>query len=285
MKNLIDYISSLIGEKIIHHKPISGGDISSAFLVKTSKNYYFLKVNSKKSALAMFLSEKKGLAAISKTRTIATPKVYHCELFEHSAFILLEYIESKTPTSKDFETFAFQLARLHKNTTSKFGCNFDNYIGSLPQSNRRHQNWTTFYLEERIFPQLELAKSKHLLATNDIPQKQQMYYVCQELFQNITPSLLHGDLWSGNYLINNDGTPYLIDPSVYYGHNEIDIAMSKLFGGFDPSFYQTYQEYFPISEQTNARISLYQLYYLLVHLNLFGNSYVGSVKNILSKYF
>jgi len=285
MKNLIDHLSSLIGEKIIHHKPVSGGDISSAFSLKTPKNHYFLKVNSKKTALAMFLAEKKGLETISKTRTISTPKVYHCKQYEHTAFILLEYIESKTPTSKDFKTFALHLAGLHKNTTSKFGCNHDNYIGSLPQSNRQHQNWTAYYLEERIFPQLELAKLKHLLSANDIPQKQHMYHFCLKLFQNIIPSLLHGDLWSGNFLIKTDGTPYLIDPSVYYGHNEVDIAMSKLFGGFDPVFYQVYQDHFPISEQTNARISLYQLYYLLVHLNLFGSSYFPNVKRVLTAFF
>jgi len=285
MKNLIDHLSSIIGEKITHHKPVSGGDISSAFFLKTPKNHYFLKVNSNKDALAMFLAEKKGLEAISKTQTIATPKVYQCKQYEHTAFILLEYIESKTPTSKDFETFAHQLANLHQNTTSKFGYNNDNYIGSLSQSNRQHQNWTTFYLEKRIFPQLELARSKQLLSTNDIPQKQQMYRVCQELFQNITPSLLHGDLWSGNYLINTNDTPYLIDPSVYYGHNEVDIAMSRLFGGFSPSFYQTYEKHYPHSENTSARIDIYQLYYLLVHLNLFGSSYYNSVKRILTNYF
>ena len=112
-----------------------------------------------------------------------------------------------------------------------------------------------------------------------------MNNACQEFFNDISPSLLHGDLWSGNFLIATDGTPYLIDPAVYYGHHEIDIAMSKLFGGFGMSFYKAYQEHFKFDSLTDSRIDLYQLYYLLVHLNLFGSSYMGAVNKILSKYF
>jgi fructosamine-3-kinase len=285
LKNLLNYLAELIGETITNYKPISGGDISNVFLLETKQNHFFLKVNSQKEAYTMFLAEKQGLEAIAQTHTIATPKVHYCGQYESDAFLLLKYIEPKTPSSKDFESLANQLAGLHKITASKFGWSQDNFIGSLSQTNQQHQNWATFYLNERISPQLELAKSKYLLSTNDIPEKQKIYSVFQELFQGITPSLLHGDLWSGNYLIAMDGTPYLIDPAVYYGHNEVDIAMSKLFGGFAPSFYQTYQEHFPSSEQTNARMDLYQLYYLLVHLNLFGRSYYDSVKRILTHYF
>ncbi len=284
-RTLLNYLAERIGETITSYKPISGGDISNAFLVETNQNRFFLKANSQKEAYTMFVTEKKGLQIISQTNTIATPKVYYCGCYKSDAFLLMEYIEPKTPASKDLETLADHLASLHKTTASKFGLNQDNFIGNLPQSNKQHQGWAAFYFNERINPQLELAKSKGLLSINDLPKKQKIHRVLQELFQGITPSLLHGDLWSGNYLIAIDGTPYLIDPAVYYGHHEVDIAMSKLFGGFEPSFYQKYQEHFPFSEQTNARIDLYQLYYLLVHLNMFGSSYCNSVKRILTKYF
>jgi len=285
MKNLLNYLTELIGETIKTYKPVSGGDISNAFFIETKLNRYFLKVNSQKEAYSMFLAEKQGLETIEYTQTIATPKVYHCGQHKGYSFLLMEFVESRTPTSEDFKSLANQLAGLHKISTSEFGWEQNNFIGSLAQSNKQHKNWTAFYLEERIFPQLQLAQIKNLLSLNDLPNKQKMYTFCEEFFEDIKPSLVHGDLWSGNFLIALDGTPYLIDPAVYYGHYEIDIAMSKLFGGFHDSFYRTYQEHFPFSEHTRTRIDLYQLYYLLVHLNLFGSSYFRNVQRILLKYF
>ena len=285
MKALIDYLSKLIGETISEFKPVSGGDISYAFLLKTSENHYFLKVNSSDIAHTMFLAEMSGLKSIAKTETIKTPKVFKCGSYNNSSFLLMEYIESKSPSSNDFELLGNQLGLLHKATQNDFGFKEDNFIGSLSQSNRKHVCWTNFYLEERIIPQIHLALSNNLLSSKEVPTRQNMDKVCKEFFYEISPSLLHGDLWSGNFLIGTDGTPYLIDPAVYYGHYEIDIAMSKLFGGFGMSFYEAYQEHFQFDRLSDSRIDLYQLYYLLVHLNLFGSSYVGSVNKILSKYF
>jgi len=281
----VSHISLLLSEDIKEIQSISGGDISMAYKLYTSKNNYFLKLNSSKNALDLFLSEKIGLDAIAKTNTIRVPEVFYCDNIENEAFILMQYIEVKTPSSKDYEELGHQLAALHKVSNDEFGFEQDNFIGNLPQSNTYHNHWATFYIEERILPQLELAQSKQLLSTKDIPDKEKMYEVCKELFQDITPSLLHGDLWSGNYLIATDSTPFLIDPAVYYGHHEVDIAMSKLFGGFSRSFYDAYQAHFPFTNETDARIDVYQLYYLLVHLNLFGTSYLGSVRNILNNYF
>ena len=285
MKALVDYLSNLIGETISDYKPISGGDISSAFLLKTSKNYYFLKVNSGDNAHTMFLREMSGLNSISKTNTISTPKVFNYGIYKGLSFLLMEYVETKTPSNGDFELLGNKLALLHKVTKNEFGFVEDNFIGSLPQSNRKHNSWINFYLEERIIPQIQLALSNSLLSRKDVPSKQRLNNVCKEFFNDISPSLLHGDLWSGNFLIASDGTPYLIDPAVYYGHHEVDIAMSKLFGGFGMPFYKAYQECFQFDSLTDGRIELYQLYYLLVHLNLFGSSYVGSVNKILFKYF
>ena len=285
MKVLVDHLSNLIGKTITEYKPISGGDISTAYLLKTSENQYFLKVNSSDHAHIMFFAEMTGLQAIAKTNTIKTPKVFNYGTYHDFSFLLMEYIESKSPSSNDFELLGNQLALLHKITKNEFGFDEDNFIGSLPQSNTKHMSWTKFYLEERIIPQIQLAISNNLLSSKDVPSRLDMNNACQEFFYDISPSLLHGDLWSGNYLIATDGTPYLIDPAVYYGHHEVDIAMSKLFGGFGMSFYKAYQEQFKFDSLTDSRFDLYQLYYLLVHLNLFGSSYVGSVNKILSKYF
>ena len=174
---------------------------------------------------------------------------------------------------------------MHQHTSDTFGLDQDNFIGRLPQRNTRHKNWTDFYTYERLWPQLELAKRKGLLKDNEYPKSEHIKNQLNYLFENVKPTLLHGDLWSGNYLISKDGTPYLIDPAAYFGHHEIDIAMSKLFGGFGDTFYSAYLNHVPTDKFTSARIEIYQLYYLLVHLNMFGNSYYGSVISILKTYF
>lgn len=285
MKNLVYHISDLLNESIKSYKPISGGDISKAFLLETSHASYFLKVNSCDYALTMFEAEKSGLEAIGGTNTIAVPQIFHLGQFEKLAFLLLEFIPSKSASKRDSERLGYELATLHKVTSNQFGFQTDNFIGSLPQSNQQYENWTDFYVEERLVLQLELAATKNLMATNEIPEKGLMKNILQGLFKNIKPSLLHGDLWSGNFLIAQNGTPYVIDPSTYYGHCEVDIAMSKLFGGFGSSFYNAYHEIHSQTSETTARIEIYQLYYLLVHLNLFGHSYYNGVKRILTKFF
>lgn len=278
------HLSTFLNETITNLSPVSGGDISQAYRIDTANSSYFLKLNNLE-ALNMFQTEAYGLELIAKTNTIKTPKVLVFDNFENSAFLLMEFIESKTPSSEDFKTLGEQLAALHKCTSKHFGLDQNNFIGSLNQSNIYHSNWINFYIEERLLPQLQLAKEKGLLNSNKTPSVQQMETSLKRLFENVKPSLLHGDLWSGNYLISKDGEPYLIDPAVYYGHSEVDIAMSKLFGGFSNEFYNSYYDVLPTDSYTNKRIEIYQLYYLLVHLNLFGSSYCASVKNILKKHF
>lgn len=285
MKPLIGHISSLLGERVKGYTPISGGDISRAYLLKTSNNNYFLKVNSKATALDMFLYEKIALTTIANTNTIATPKIIACNSFDDDSFLIMDHIEIKTTNSKDLEVFGNQLAQLHKVTSDEFGLDSNNFIGSLHQSNKKHKTWTDFYIEERLIPQFQLAKSKGLLNSSEVPNIELLKEKCLPYFKNVKPSLLHGDLWSGNYLISSSGKPYLIDPAIYFGHNEVDIAMSKLFGGFGQSFYDSYHSIIPKDEFTEDRIQFYQLYYLLVHLNMFGSSYYQSVKQIVNKYF
>lgn len=234
----------------------------------------------------MFLAEKTGLDALSKIKAIAVPKVLFCEKLVVGGFILMEYIEPKTAAKDAMELFGHQLAALHSNAnTEQFGWEADNFIGSLQQSNQRHFHWSDFYVQERLLPQIRLARDTNRFSNKEIPAEAILLKTCESLFPEINPSFLHGDLWNGNYLIAQNGTPYLIDPAVYFGHHEVDIAMTRLFGRFDSIFYNAYSEHFPNVGGEKERIEIYQLYYLLVHLNLFGGSYKSSVMRILKQYF
>lgn len=279
------HISEILNEEISRVSALQGGDISSAYKLKTAKGSYFLKANNAPNALSMFKAEAKGLQKIQLSNSVKTPEVLACGLFKNTAFLLLEFIESKQPSAKDFENLGLQLAQMHQCTTNEFGLDSDNFIGLLPQSNQTHSCWTDFYIKERLLPQLKLAQSKNLLLLAEIPSEVQLYDTLSALFKNIKPALLHGDLWSGNYIISTNGTPYLIDPAIYFGHSEVDLAMTKLFGGFGSSFYEAYTEIIPFKEQSSARMAIYQLYYLLVHLNMFGSSYHSSVMDIIKRLF
>jgi len=280
-----DHLSKLLKEPILSFNPVSGGDISRSYKINTSKDSYFIKINQSGNALMMFQTEVYALDLIQSTNTIKTPEVLFCETFHDSSFLIMEFIESKSPSNLDFNTLGFKLAELHQKTSDFFGLKNNNFIGCLSQSNTENKSWTDFYTKERLLPQLQLTKQKGLLSDKDFPPENLIKEKLEDIFYNVKPSLLHGDLWSGNYLISKNGVPYLIDPAIYYGHYEVDIAMSKLFGGFGDNFYKAHSECFPTTNETHERIEIYQLYYLLVHLNLFGNSYYNSVKNILKSYF
>ena len=281
---LIDFLSDKTGIKFTEMQPISGGDISSAYLIKSVGNSFFLKVNNKSFAREMFSAEKKGLEAIKNTQTISVPDVILVDSFENQSFLLMEFVESRRPSGNDFKGLGEKLAQLHLCSNNQFGFDSDNFIGSLPQSNSFHTDLAGFYWNKRIFPQLKMAHNHHLLSKEDMPQGEKAVSKFNEIFGEVKPSLLHGDLWGGNYLISTNGTPYLIDPATYFGHSMVDIAMTRLFGGFDAEFYTAYHEIIPKTENYEAQIELYQLYYLLVHLNLFGMGYYSGVKNILKKY-
>jgi fructosamine-3-kinase len=282
---LRDHLSSFVGAPIKHCVAVSGGDIAQAFRIQTATDRFFCKLLQNPGALAMLESEADGLNSIMSTKTVRTPKLYFCDSWENGAVLLMEYIESKRPSSEEMAGFGRQLAQLHQSSSAFYGWGSDNFIGSLPQSNKNHGSWSDFYVEERLMPQLKIAGDSGLLEDRDIPAENRLHKVLEELSLGVRPSLLHGDLWAGNYLIDINGEPVLIDPAVYNGHNEVDLAMSHLFGGFDNSFYRAYEEVFPGDPLTADRLKIYQLYYLLVHLNLFGRSYYSGVKAILKSYF
>ncbi|WP_339917725.1 fructosamine kinase family protein [Yeosuana marina] len=280
-----NYISGLLNETITSLSPVSGGDISQAYKLKTPHHIFLLKVNTSESAFNMFQAEANALKRIENTKTIKTPQIICYDGFENHSFLILEYIANKSPSNINFKTFGAKLAELHQVTQNCFGLDEDNFIGSLKQRNKTYQSWLEFYKNERLLPQLELAKQSGHLSDAECPSESKIQENLNNLFENIKPSLLHGDLWSGNYLISTKGDPYLIDPALYFGHHEVDIAMTKLFGGFGNAFYKSYHSILPEDRYTPTRIEVYQLYYLLVHLNLFGRSYHNAVSTILKKHF
>lgn len=283
---LKEHIADLIGSPITKITSLSGGDISQAYCIHSQSNRFFCKMNQKASAHKMFMVEKAGLEAISQTNTIKAPKVLFCGQYESVAYLIMEFVEAKSPSQSEMESLGHQLAALHKTQVQNyFGWQQDNFIGNLPQSNKSHPSWISFYAHERLLPQLKSARDFGYLDFEEIPSEENLLKTCQSLFPEINPSLLHGDLWSGNYLISKSGKPYLIDPAVYFGHYEVDLAMTRLFGGFDLAFYPAHAEHFSKIPQQNERNDIYQLYYLLVHLNLFGRSYYAPVKKLLKRYF
>lgn len=279
-------LEHILGESILSVQTLSGGDIAHAQKVVTNKQSYFVKSGSFPFAHELFEQEAVGLKALEKSRTIGIPKIIGTHSIDGTSCLILEFIETKHPQSNDMEHFGRQLAHLHLSAKMDFfGFETDNYIGKLPQSNQTHSEWANFYVEERLQPQFKLAGRLELLDASKLPTTKRLIERCRELFGKITPSLLHGDLWSGNYLIDSTGKPFLIDPAVYYGHHVVDLAMSKLFGGFSRVFYEAYHEIIPPHENQAALIDIYQLYFLLVHLNLFGTSYRNSVVQLLKTYF
>jgi len=201
--------------------------------------------------------------------------------------LVMDFVEiSQSGRSRSMETFGRQLAGMHKNAKAGyFGHEMDNYIGTLDQFNGKMGEWAEFYFYRRLLPQLEMAASGGLLSEELTQKPEQWIHIIHEIYPRERPSLLHGDLWSGNLIADASGTPFVIDPAVYFGHREMDLAMTHLFGGFSSEFYRAYEEEYPLSPGFESRMELSQLYYLLVHVNLFGSSYVPATKGIIQKYF
>ena len=265
--------------------PVRGGDIAKSFRLQTPEGPFFAKILDSPEGLQMLQAEAEGLKAISGTNTLKVPEVLGVVPLGSGGCLLMEYISPGTESRATSEALGRGLAQMHQATAPAFGWKQSNYIGSLPQENPAETDWAVFYARHRLLPQYRMAREQALMAREEIPDVDHMIARISALAENARPSLLHGDLWGGNFLISDSGIPYLIDPAVYYGHAEVDLAMSLLFGGFSPHFYGAYHEMIPKKPGFDRRVKLYQLYYLLVHLNLFGRSYYGSVSAISSALF
>ncbi|SHI79893.1 fructosamine kinase family protein [Aquimarina spongiae] len=279
-KALIAHLKELLSTKILHASPLSGGDINEVYLLQTTNHKFVVKLNSASRFPGMFKAEAKGLDELKSSNTFSIPEAIAYGEVDKVSYLLLQYVDSASRASDFWEVFGQQLAAMHQISEEYFGLKKDNYIGSLPQYNTKCQTASAFYIQQRLEPQFQLAsKNGYLFSKLDVFYKNIEGIIPQE-----PSSLIHGDLWSGNFMEDGKGAPCLIDPAVAYSPREMDIAMMHLFGGFDPQLFEVYHEIFPLQKGWKQRISLFQLYYLLVHLNLFGSSYYTSVKRIIESY-
>lgn len=281
---LMLFIERHLRQKLLSVKPVSGGDINQTYGLQTTNSKYLIKINSKSRLPDMFLQEARGLFAIAATQTIAVPQVVLQSDVEDENFLLLEWIDTMRPTPNAFKALGRQLAEMHRRTDKLFGFTADNYMGSMPQSNRPQETWSKFFIEERLQPLVKLTVDKGYLNVRDTQNFESLYKRLPDLFSEEPPALIHGDLWSGNYLISVNEKPYLIDPAISYAHRECDIALTTLFGGFGNEFYTAYHETFPLTRGWQQRMDLWNLYPLLVHLNLFGLGYLGQVRDAVEGY-
>jgi fructosamine-3-kinase len=229
----------------------------------------------------MFEAEAAGLEALRETNEIRVPEVLDCGIDQGESFIVLEFLELEPASADSPRRLGRQLARLHRHTAARFGWHRDNTIGPTPQINTWSDDWITFFREHRLEYQVELARGNGHDLTQDGTK---LGRSLARLFDGYAPapSLLHGDLWGGNWGTVG-GEPVIFDPAVYYGDRESDIAMTLLFGGFGPDFYRAYSAEWPMAPGHESRIKLYQLYHVLNHLNLFGSSYLGRARRLFAE--
>jgi fructosamine-3-kinase len=274
------HLEARFDTKFTSSEILTGGDINSVYRLTTQHHSYVIKLNDADTFPDLFQKEANGLTEIKKTKGIDVPAVLGHGEFKKKTYLVLEY-KSPGQKSNDFwEFFGQQLAEMHRSTQTKFGFFEDNYIGSLPQFNTSSQTASEFYIEQRLRPQFHMAQEQGY----QFKALDGFFKTIQQLIPEEPPALVHGDLWSGNFLVNSDQKPCLIDPAVAYAPREMDLAMMKLFGGFDNKMFNAYEESFPLEPNWNERIPLWQLYYVLVHVNLFGGGYYRQAQTIMSYY-
>ena len=276
---LVDYLSKNLDDKIINYSTIHGGCINECFKLQSKTRDYFVKIN---SSFNFFKEEVKGLDLLRKTGSFHIPKIINYGISEGTAFLIMDFIKSNKPVNNFWHLFAKKLAKLHNVTNDNFGLEYNNYIGSLKQENTITNNAVDFFINCRLVPQLKQLNKN--ISSSFYKKFDKLLYQLNNIIPKEPPSLVHGDLWSGNYLVNNLGQPSLVDPAIYYGSREAEIAMTKLFGGFPNHFYELYNEEFQLQAGWENRIEIWNLYPLLVHANLFGESYLNQINFILKKY-
>ena len=278
-------IESILNEKVISSTSVGGGCIADCRKITTgSGREFFLKSGNKGNR--MFRCEANGLKELSKAQCIRVAQVIAAE----DDFLLLEYISQGIRSKHFFEEFGQNFAKLHRFQSDKFGFFEDNYIGTTTQPNipndKEEKDWVAFYFNKRLLYQYKLAEKNGYVT----PRMKNSFSKMESKIDSVLkgseepPCLLHGDLWGGNYLCDENGKAVLIDPAVYYGHREADLAMTKLFGGFTQGFYDSYNREYPLPEGWQYRENIYKLYHILNHLNLFGTGYLFEAEQILQDY-
>ncbi|MBP6310673.1 MAG: fructosamine kinase family protein [Flavobacteriales bacterium] len=261
--------------------PLTGGSINDAYRLETSKGEFFLKVNSADGFPSMFAAEVDGLERLSATKTLRTPTVIGHGETDDTTWLLLEFVGEGKRNPSFWHHFGKGLAQLHSNAHAQFGLERNNYIGSLEQINTQEKEWSTFFIQQRLEPLVKLARDKKRVEAGLAFRFERLYGKLNDLFPKEPPALLHGDLWHGNFICDPESKPVLIDPAVYFGHREMDIAMLHLFGSIDPDLIVGYTSEKPLEKEWEKRMELCNLYPLMVHVNLFGGHYVQEVEKAL----
>ena len=269
-------------------RTVDGGSINRSFKVPTLDGaVYFLKTNNA-SAVDMFSAERDGLLELEKAGAIKVPAVVTVDRVGDTAFLLMEYLNLCGQSTLAGSRLGELLAKQHQYESTEFGWYRDNTIGSTPQHNEWGDDWIRFFGEKRLGYQLNLAVSKGFYvgpARNLLNRGEKLLQRLPDFFVGYhpRPSLLHGDLWGGNWGVIADQQPVIFDPAVYYGDREADMAMTRLFGGFGAEFFAAYNEAWPLDDGFERRCDLYNLYHVLNHLNLFGDSYLSQVSDMLDR--
>ena len=274
-------LEDILQEKILTETPLGGGCIANSKKIKTElgKTYLLKQYDDKR----IHKTEANGLIEIKKAEAIRVPEVISVS----EDYLLVEFINQGNKGKEFSEEFGRQLADLHRYENDLFGFFENNFIGSNEQINQPQcTDWATFYWDNRLMYQFRLAE-KNGYVTDELRKAfLQLENKIHEILDDIVerPSLLHGDLWGGNYIVDEFGKPVLIDPAVYYGHREADLAMTKIFGGFDSAFYSAYHEALPLQNGYKERENIYKLYHIFNHLNLFGGTYYEQTVNLIKYY-
>jgi len=263
---------------------ISGGDINETYKLSTSDGTLFLKMNDAHIYPDMFLRELNGLNILRNTNAISVPRPLATGTVGDKGFLVTEFMEKGGVTPDFWENFGASLSRVHRQTQTYYGFQETNYIGTLKQYNTPYSSWPVFYAFNRLQPLTRAAYDQQVMDKAMVVQMEHLWKQLPGMFPDEKPALLHGDLWSGNFMVGKDGKACVYDPAVYYGNREMDLAMTRLFGGFDTRFYFSYQTMYPLAEGWQSRIGVCQLYPLMVHLLLFGGSYYNNVKEILDEF-
>jgi len=274
-------IRDLLGQPIENIQSVSGGSINQAAKITTADGQkFFLKWNNS-APEDMFAKEQRGLELLAEADSgLQLPVV----IGVGSNFIVMTFIAEGSPDSDSHTELGRKLAALHQQTADQYGLDHHNYIGKLPQSNTLHDDWVDFFINERLQPQLRMAVDGGKLSSSISGNFKKLYKQLPNMLTDEPPGLLHGDLWGGNYFFDADGEPAIYDPAAYYGNREIELAFTHLFGGFSTTFYDAYNEAWPLQPSFANRKDIYNLYPLLVHTNLFGGSYARQVENIVQRF-
>ncbi len=283
IEELIPPIEDATGQSLEHCRltSIGGGDINAAYRLETPTLSWFIKVNSPSLAF-MFEAEATGLRELAELQAVRVPTVITCGQSGRYSFLVLEHIGLGTLSGESARLFGVQLAAIHRHKQPFFGWHIDNTIGSTAQHNERHEDWVEFWRHQRLLKQLQFAADNGFGGKLQI-QGEKLAEKIDVFFSDYRPdpALLHGDLWGGNVAADRDGAPVIYDPACYYGDREADIAMTELFGGFGSQFYQAYRSEFPLDSGYAVRKTLYNLYHILNHLNLFGRTYLHQAESMI----